>query len=64
MCFGFPPTSIDYELGRLTPSAPQPILDILAEMIAYDGSLQLGGMSMPGIPNLGNLGDMPTVGLD
>lgn len=33
-------------------------------MIAYDGSLRLDAMNMPGIPNLGNLGDMPTVGLD
>lgn len=46
----------------------QPILDLLAEMIAYDPSLRLEGMAsaggVPGMPNLANLADMPNVGLD
>lgn len=35
-------------------------------MIAYDGSLRLESMAggMPGMPNLGNMADMPNVGLD
>lgn len=46
----------------------QPILDLLAEMIAYDPSLRLEGMAsaggVPGMPNLSNIADMPNVGLD
>lgn len=38
---------------------PQPILDILAEMIAYDSSLDIRSRPM-GV----NLGDIPNVGLD
>ncbi|KUI69112.1 Mitochondrial import receptor subunit tom20 [Cytospora mali] len=47
-------------------TVPKPILDILAEMIAYDGSLRLEAMAggVPGMPNLGNMADMPNVGLD
>lgn len=41
----------------------QPILDLLAEMIAHDEDLRIP-MQGPGPVNLGNLGDMPTVGLD
>lgn len=37
----------------------QPILDILAEMIAYDSTLDIRASS-PGV----NLGDIPNVGLD
>jgi import receptor subunit TOM20 len=36
---------------------PQPILDILAEMIAYDSSLDIrprpGGINLADIPNVG-----------
>lgn len=43
----------------LTPM--QPILDILAEMIAYDSSLDIRAPAAPaGI----NLSDIPNVGLD
>ncbi|KAK7704875.1 mitochondrial import receptor subunit tom20 [Diaporthe eres] len=49
-------------------TVPKPILDLLAEMIAYDPSLRLEGMAsaggVPGMPNLANLADMPNVGLD
>ncbi|EFY87566.1 mitochondrial import receptor subunit tom-20 [Metarhizium acridum CQMa 102] len=38
----------------------QPILDILAEMIAYDSSLDIRSRPTGGI----NLGDIPNVGLD
>lgn len=52
----------------LMPLREQPILDLLAEMIAYDPSLRLEGMAsaggVPGMPNLANLADMPNVGLD
>lgn len=52
----------------LTRLRKQPILDLLAEMIAYDPSLRLEGMAsaggVPGMPNLANLSDMPNVGLD
>ncbi|KND93148.1 Mitochondrial import receptor subunit tom20 [Tolypocladium ophioglossoides CBS 100239] len=40
-------------------TVPKPILDILAEMIAYDSTLDIRTRS-PGI----NLGDIPNVGLD
>lgn len=40
----------------------QPILDILAEMIAYDSSLDI--RSRPTGPGGINLGDIPSVGLD
>ncbi|KAK7749021.1 mitochondrial import receptor subunit tom20 [Cytospora paraplurivora] len=47
-------------------TVPKPILDILAEMIAYDGSLRIEALSggIPGMPNLGNISDIPNVGLD
>ena len=38
----------------------QPILDILAEMIAYDSSLDIRARSTSGI----NMSDIPNVGLD
>jgi import receptor subunit TOM20 len=38
----------------------QPILDILAEMIAYDSSLDIRSRPAGGI----NLSDIPNVGLD
>lgn len=38
----------------------QPILDILAEMIAYDSALDIRARAPGGI----NLGDIPNVGLD
>ncbi|KID92338.1 Protein import receptor MAS20-related protein [Metarhizium guizhouense ARSEF 977] len=41
-------------------TVPKPILDILAEMIAYDSSLDIRTRSTGGI----NLGDIPNVGLD
>ncbi|KAF5123773.1 Mitochondrial import receptor subunit tom20 [Metarhizium brunneum] len=41
-------------------TVPKPILDILAEMIAYDSSLDIRTRSPGGI----NLGDIPNVGLD
>jgi import receptor subunit TOM20 len=42
-------------------TTPQPILDILAEMIAYDSSLDVRASAAPaGI----NLSDIPNVGLD
>lgn len=44
-------------------TVPKPILDILAEMIAYDSALDIrsgGSGSGGGI----NLGEMPNVGLD
>ncbi|KHN98196.1 Protein import receptor MAS20-related protein [Metarhizium album ARSEF 1941] len=41
-------------------TVPKPILDILAEMIAYDSSLDIRSRSAGGI----NLGDIPNVGLD
>ncbi|KAM3506951.1 hypothetical protein MY10362_002071 [Beauveria mimosiformis] len=44
-------------------TVPKPILDILAEMIAYDSSLDI--RSVPsGAPGGINLGDIPNVGLD
>lgn len=43
----------------------QPILDILAEMIAYDSSLDIRSVPSGGPPGGGiNLGDIPNVGLD
>jgi import receptor subunit TOM20 len=40
---------------------PQPVLDILAEMIAYDSDLKIGGSYTGGV----NLSDMPpAAGLD
>ncbi|OLN87925.1 Mitochondrial import receptor subunit tom20 [Colletotrichum chlorophyti] len=42
-------------------TVPKPVLDVLAEMIAYDSSLNIGQYT--GGVNV-NLGDMPTVGLD
>ncbi|KAJ4389819.1 mitochondrial import receptor subunit tom20 [Gnomoniopsis sp. IMI 355080] len=50
-------------IGIYDKTVPKPILDLLAEMIAYDEDLRIP-MQMPGVANLGNLGDMPTVGLD
>ncbi|KAG5928062.1 mitochondrial import receptor subunit tom20 [Claviceps africana] len=41
-------------------TVPKPILDILAEMIAYDSSLDIRSRPTSGI----NLNDIPTVGLD
>lgn len=41
-------------------TVPKPVLDILAEMIAYDSALDIRSGSGGGI----NLGDMPNVGLD
>ncbi|KAF7561761.1 hypothetical protein G7046_g2382 [Stylonectria norvegica] len=41
-------------------TVPKPILDLLAEMIAYDSSLDIRAPSPGGI----NLGDIPNVGLD
>jgi import receptor subunit TOM20 len=41
-------------------TVPKPILDILAEMIAYDSALDIRSGGSGGI----NLGDMPNVGLD
>lgn len=43
-------------------TVPKPILDILAEMIAYDSSLDI--RSRPAGPGGINLGDIPNVGLD
>ncbi|GAB0131541.1 hypothetical protein EsDP_00000007 [Epichloe bromicola] len=43
-------------------TVPKPILDILAEMIAYDSSLDI--RSRPTGPGGINLGDIPNVGLD
>lgn len=46
-------------------TVPKPILDILAEMIAYDSSLDIRGPTHGGV-NISdiNLGDIPNVGLD
>ncbi|CAM1511360.1 Fc.00g088730.m01.CDS01 [Cosmosporella sp. VM-42] len=41
-------------------TVPKPILDVLAEMIAYDSSLDIRAPTNGGI----NLGDIPNVGLD
>lgn len=41
----------------------QPILDILADMIAYDTSLKIGSSFTGGGIDL-SAADMPTVGLD
>ncbi|KAK5998422.1 Mitochondrial import receptor subunit tom20 [Cladobotryum mycophilum] len=41
-------------------TVPKPILDILAEMIAYDGDINIRSRPSTGI----NIGDIPTVGLD
>ncbi|KAL6860179.1 mitochondrial import receptor subunit tom20 [Amphichorda felina] len=41
-------------------TVPKPILDILAEMIAYDSALDIRARAPGGI----NLGDIPNVGLD
>ncbi|KAJ6782455.1 hypothetical protein PWT90_10238 [Aphanocladium album] len=44
-------------------TVPKPILDILAEMIAYDSSLDIRA-APAGVPGGINLGDIPNVGLD
>lgn len=46
--------------------APQPVLDILAEMIASDSDLKIssGGQGSYTGSSGPNLSDMPTVGLD
>lgn len=43
-------------------TVPKPVLDILAEMIAYDSSLDI--RSRPPMPAGINLSDIPNVGLD
>ncbi|KAF6835217.1 MAS20 protein import receptor [Colletotrichum plurivorum] len=48
-------------IGIYDKTVPKPVLDILAEMIAYDSSLNIGQYT--GGVNA-NLADMPTVGLD
>lgn len=59
---------VSWKSDSLNKPHQQPILDLLAEMIAYDPSLRLEGMAsaggVPGMPNLANLADMPNVGLD
>ncbi|KAJ2976206.1 hypothetical protein NQ176_g5087 [Zarea fungicola] len=45
-------------------TVPKPILDILAEMIAYDSSLDIRSQSVPSAPGSINLGEIPSVGLD
>lgn len=47
----------------------QPILDVLAEMIAYDGTLKIGSFTGGGSMNdmmreMGEMSGMPSVGLD
>ncbi|KAB5572753.1 MAS20 protein import receptor [Coniochaeta sp. 2T2.1] len=44
-------------------TVPKPILDILADMIAYDTSLKIG-TSFTGNAGGSDAGEMPTVGLD
>ncbi|RKU49016.1 hypothetical protein DL546_009710 [Coniochaeta pulveracea] len=43
-------------------SVPKPILDVLAEMIAYDPTLKIGAPSFTAAPE--GADEMPTVGLD
>ncbi|ATY64203.1 mitochondrial import receptor subunit tom-20 [Cordyceps militaris CM01] len=45
-------------------TVPKPILDILAEMIAYDSSLDISAVPSSAGPGGINLGDIPNVGLD
>ncbi|KAF3767763.1 protein import receptor MAS20, partial [Cryphonectria parasitica EP155] len=42
-------------IGIYDKTVPKPILDLLAEMIAYDGSLRLDSGNMPGMPGMPNL---------
>ncbi|CAI0652593.1 Mitochondrial import receptor subunit tom20 [Colletotrichum fructicola] len=48
-------------IGIYDKTVPKPVLDVLAEMIAYDSTLNIGQYT--GGVNA-NLSDMPTVGLD
>ncbi|CAN8102362.1 unnamed protein product [Discula destructiva] len=50
-------------IGIYDKTVPKPILDLLAEMIAHDDDLRIP-MQGPGPVNLGNVGDIPNVGLD
>ncbi|KAJ9148854.1 hypothetical protein NKR23_g4489 [Pleurostoma richardsiae] len=55
-------------IGIYDKTVPKPILDILAEMIAYDQDLKIEAFApsqrSAGIPGMGGMPDMPTVGLD
>ncbi|KAK4080189.1 hypothetical protein Trihar35433_1294 [Trichoderma harzianum] len=51
----------DSTVPKLTICTPQPILDILADMIAYDGDISI--RTRPSSAGI-NLGDIPSVGLD